>query len=149
MTLSDTWTAAIKGQVTKGRMNADEKPVPRPRKGFASHLERVEIEPEALPDHMGKQKILIEEDVSERLDVVASRFRVIVKPVPRYASDQSCPRSSRLHLNLQGVHLQQKHVRADTLSFFAHICVVLPSHTQVQCQDGVFRHLSTGLIDVC
>ncbi|MBV7522739.1 IS66 family transposase, partial [Ensifer sp. ENS12] len=83
----ETGIAAIKAQVTKGRGNADGKRAPRPRKGFAPHLERVEIviEPEELPEHAGKQKILIGEDVSERLDVVAARFRVIVTRRPKYA----------------------------------------------------------------
>ena len=76
----ETGIAAIKALVTKGRESADSKRAPRPRKGFAPHLERVEvvIEPEELPEHAGKQKILIGEDVSERLDVVAAKFRVIV-----------------------------------------------------------------------
>lgn len=33
----------------------------------------------------GKQKVLIGEDVSERLDVVPAMFRVIVTPRPKYA----------------------------------------------------------------
>lgn len=71
----------------KGRESADSKRAPRPRKGFAPHLERVEvvIEPEELPEHAGKQKILIGEDISERLDVVAAKFRVIVTRRPKYA----------------------------------------------------------------
>ncbi len=61
----ETGIAAIKAQVTKGGANPDGKRAPRPRKGFAPHLERVEvvIEPEELPDHAGKQRILIGEDV--------------------------------------------------------------------------------------
>ena len=45
---------------------------PRPPNGFTPHLERVEvvIEPEELPEHAGRQKVLIGEDVSERLNVV-------------------------------------------------------------------------------
>ncbi len=43
------------------------------------------IEPEELPEHAGKTKILIGEDVSERLDVVAAKFRVIVTRRPKYA----------------------------------------------------------------
>ncbi len=43
------------------------------------------IEPEELPEHAGRQKIRIGKDVSERLDVVAARFRVIVTRRPRYA----------------------------------------------------------------
>jgi transposase len=82
----ETGIAAIKSQVTKGNSNTDGKRAPRPRKGFAPHLERVVvIEPEDLPEHVGKQKILIGEDVSERLDVVPAKFRVIVMRRPKYA----------------------------------------------------------------
>jgi transposase len=72
--------------VNKGAAHAEKRP-PRPRKGFAPHLERVEvvIEPDELPEHVGKQKVLIGEDVSERLDVVPAKFRVIVTRRPKYA----------------------------------------------------------------
>ncbi|TDW16355.1 transposase IS166 family protein [Rhizobium azibense] len=75
----ETGIAAIKAQVNKGRERSEGKRPPRPRKGFAPHLERVEVvlEPEDLPEHVGKQKVLIGEDVSERLDVVPAKFRVI------------------------------------------------------------------------
>lgn len=78
--------AALQAQVGKGR-SADEKRAPRPRKDFAPHLERIEvvIEPEDLPEHEGKQKVLIGEDVSQRLDVVPAKFRVIVTRRPKYA----------------------------------------------------------------
>ncbi len=39
----------------------------------------------SYPENVGKQKILIGEDVSERLDVVAAKFRVIVTRRPKYA----------------------------------------------------------------
>lgn len=80
----ETGIATIKAQVTKGR---GSKRAPRPRKDFAPHLERVEvvIEPEELPEHAGKTKILIGDDVSERLDVVAAKFRAIVTRRPKYA----------------------------------------------------------------
>ncbi|MCC8977189.1 IS66 family transposase, partial [Bradyrhizobium brasilense] len=83
----ETGIAAIKAQVSKGRAQADGKRAPRRRKGFAPHLERIEtvIEPEELAEHAGKQKVLIGEDVSERLDVVPAKFRVIVTRRPRYA----------------------------------------------------------------
>jgi transposase len=45
----------------------------------------VVIEPEDLPEHAGKQKVLIGEDVSERLDVIPAKFRVIVTRRPKYA----------------------------------------------------------------
>ncbi|WP_316399583.1 IS66 family transposase, partial [Bradyrhizobium sp. 33ap4] len=70
-----------------GRAQADGKRAPRRRKGFAPHLERIEtvIEPQELAEHAGKQKVLIGEDVSERLDVVPAKFRVIVTRRPKYA----------------------------------------------------------------
>lgn len=82
-----TGIAAIRAQVNKGRTEADGQRPPRPRKGFAPHLERIEvvIEPDELPEHAGKQKVLIGEDVSERLDVVPAKFRVIVTRRPKYA----------------------------------------------------------------
>jgi transposase len=82
----ETGIAAIRAQVNKGAAHTEKRP-PRPRKGFAPHLERVEvvIEPDELPEHVGKQKVLIGEDVSERLDVVPAKFRVIVTRRPKYA----------------------------------------------------------------
>jgi len=58
-----------------------------PRKGFAPHLERVEqiIEPEVPAGCEGLEQVLSGEDVSERLDVTAARFRVIVTRRPKYA----------------------------------------------------------------
>ncbi len=83
----ETGIAAIRAQVNKSVTHPDGKRPPRPRKGFAPHLERVEvvIEPDELPEHVGKQKVLIGEDVSERLDVVPAKFRVIVTRRPKYA----------------------------------------------------------------
>jgi transposase len=83
----ETGIAAIRAKVNKGAADPDGKRAPRPRKGFAPHLERVEvvIEPDELPEHVGKQKVLIGEDVSERLDVVPAKFRVIVTRRPKYA----------------------------------------------------------------
>jgi len=76
---------AIRPQVSKGRAKADGKCAPRRRKGFAPHLERIEtvIEPEELAEHVGKQKVLIGKDVSERLDVAPAKFCVIVTRLPR------------------------------------------------------------------
>ncbi|MEY9719080.1 transposase [Sinorhizobium fredii] len=83
----ETGIAAIRAQVSKGGERPDGKRPPRPRKGFALHLERVEVvvEPEDRPEHAGKRKVLIGEDVSERLDVVPAKFRVIVTRRPKYA----------------------------------------------------------------
>jgi transposase len=68
---------------------AKDKPkrAPRPRKGFAAHLERIEevIEPEIPAGCEGLEKVLIGEDRSERLDVVPPKFRVIVTRRPKYA----------------------------------------------------------------
>jgi transposase len=68
---------------------AKDKPkrAPRPRKGFAPHLERIEqvIEPEIPPGCEDLEKVLIGEDVSERLDVTAAKFRVLVTRRPKYA----------------------------------------------------------------
>jgi transposase len=82
----ETGIAALRAQIGKGRSSGEKRP-PRPRKGFPPHLERVEvvIEPEDRPEHAGKQKVLIGEDVSERLDVIPAKFRVIVTRRPKYA----------------------------------------------------------------
>lgn len=82
----ETGISALRAQVGKGR-TAAEKRSPRQRKGFPPHLERIEvvIEPEDLPEHAGKQKVLIGEDVSERLDVIPAKFRVIVTRRPKFA----------------------------------------------------------------
>lgn len=82
-----TGLGAIHAELDKRQDPNKTKRAGRPRKGFAPHLERVEIiiEPEDLPENAGKQRILIGEDVSERLDVVAAKFRVIVTRRPKYA----------------------------------------------------------------
>ncbi|WP_028749702.1 IS66 family transposase [Rhizobium mesoamericanum] len=83
----ETGIAAVKALVAKGRRPDTAKRAPRPRKGFPPHLERIDvvIEPDELPEHAGKQKILIGEDTSERLDVIPPKFRVIVTHRPKYA----------------------------------------------------------------
>jgi transposase len=82
----ETGISALRAQVCKGQA-LQEKRAPRPRKGFPPHLERVEvvIEPDDLPEHAGKQKVLIGEDVAERLDVIPAKFRVIITRRPKYA----------------------------------------------------------------
>ena len=66
-----------------------EPRAPRPRKKLPAHLERVEvvIEPEmaACGACGSAARVKIGEDVSERLDVLPARFRVIVTRRPRYA----------------------------------------------------------------
>jgi len=83
----ETGLAAVQAELDKQQGPDKAKRAARPRKGFPAHLERVEIiiEPDDLPENEGKQKILIGEDVSERLDVVAAKFRVIVTRRPKYA----------------------------------------------------------------
>jgi transposase len=82
----ETGIAAIKALVEKGR-NPDAAKRARPRKGFPPHLERIHvvIEPDELPEHAGKQKVLIGEDTTERLDIIPPKFRVIVTHRPKYA----------------------------------------------------------------
>jgi transposase len=83
----ETGVAAIEAQMEKAAGGSKAKRAPRPRKGFAAHLERVEmvIEPETPAGCEGLEKILIGEDVSERLDVTPAKFRVIVTRRPKYA----------------------------------------------------------------
>jgi transposase len=83
----ETGIAAAEAELEQRRGAGHIKRAARPRKGFAGHLERVEIviEPDDLLEHAGKQKILIGEDVSERLDVTPAKFRVIVTRRPKYA----------------------------------------------------------------
>lgn len=65
------------GLEARDRSGAAPRP-PRPRKGFAPHLERIEqiIEPEVPADCVGLEAVSIGEDVSERLDVTPATFRV-------------------------------------------------------------------------
>jgi len=77
-----------KSHPTPARKSGGRRPLP-------AHLERVEevIEPEDQPCSCGAcARVKIGEDVSERLDVVAPKFRVIVTRRPRYAC-QSCRES--------------------------------------------------------
>lgn len=78
-----TGIAALRAQTGQGRGKGETR-APRPREGFAPHLERVEvvIQSEDLPQHAGREKVLIGEDVSEQLDVIPAKFRVIVTPPP-------------------------------------------------------------------
>jgi transposase len=81
----ETGLSAIQSELDHA---AKDKPkrAPRPRKGFAAHLERIEevIEPEIPTGCEGLEKVLIGEDRSERLDVVPPKFRVIVTRRPKY-----------------------------------------------------------------
>jgi transposase len=104
----DTGIAAIEALVAKGRNPAAAKRAPRPRKGFPPHLERVHvvIEPDELPEHAGKLKVLIGEDTSERLDVIPPKFRVIVTHRPKYAfknEDDVIQASAPAHIVESGI----------------------------------------------
>lgn len=78
--------AAIEAELEHTRSDRPRR-APRPRKDFAAHLERVEIviEPETPEGCEGLERVLIGEDVSERLDVTPARFRVLVTRRPKYA----------------------------------------------------------------
>ena len=83
----ETGLAAIQREIDRGAPGDKPKRAPRPRNGFAAHLERIEevIEPEIPAGCEGLEKVLIGEDRSERLDVVPPKFRVIVTRRPKYA----------------------------------------------------------------
>jgi transposase len=82
----ETGVAALEAELASTTKDRPKR-APRPRKGFAPHLERVEqiIEPEVPAGCEDLDKVLIGEDVSERLDVTAAKFRVIVTRRPKYA----------------------------------------------------------------
>src|SRR6187399_602415 len=82
----ETGMAAIEAELESAVQDKPER-APRPRKGFAAHLERVEvvIEPEIPAGCEGLEKVLIGEDMSERLDMMPAKFRVIVTRRPKYA----------------------------------------------------------------
>jgi transposase len=81
----ETGVAALEAEREKAT-GRPTKRAPRPRKGFAAHLERVEvvIEPDDAPGCEGLERIRIGEDVCERLDVTPAKFRVIVTRRPKY-----------------------------------------------------------------
>jgi transposase len=83
----ETGLSAIRSELAKARGRKSASRSSRPRKGFAPHLERVEvvIEPEEQAGMEGVAKVRIGEDVSERLDVTPAQFRVIVTRRPKYA----------------------------------------------------------------
>jgi transposase len=83
----ETGVSAVEAELAKAGGKDMPKRVPRPRKEFGAHLERVEIviEPEVPAGCEGLEKVLIGEDVSKRLDVTPAKFRVIVTRRPKYA----------------------------------------------------------------
>src|SRR4249920_58196 len=78
--------AAIEAELESTTQDKPKR-APRSRKGFASDLERIEqvIEPEVPAGCEDLEKVLIGEDMSERLDVTAAKFRVLVTRRPKYA----------------------------------------------------------------
>jgi transposase len=82
-----TGVAAVEAELAKAAGTDRTKRAPRPPKELGAHLERVEIviEPEVPPGCEGLEKVLIGENVSERLDVTPAKFRVIVTRRPKYA----------------------------------------------------------------
>ncbi|EIM26209.1 IS66 family transposase [Microvirga lotononidis] len=82
----ETGVAALEVERDEILGRSSTKRPPRPRKGFAAHLERVEvvIEPDDPAGCEGLERIRIGEDVCERLDVTPAQFRVIVTRRPKY-----------------------------------------------------------------
>lgn len=74
-------------------ISSREKPKPRRtnRRSLPKHLPRVEevIEPNSIVCYCGCERHIIGEDVSERLDIVPSQFRVLVTRRSKYAC-RSC-----------------------------------------------------------
>jgi transposase len=83
----ETGLSEIEAGLDKLKGKAGTVRAPRPRKGFAAHLERIEVvvEPEDPPGCEGLEKVRIGEDSSERLDVIPVKFRVIRTIRPKYA----------------------------------------------------------------
>ena len=86
--------AAIEAEL-ESAVQDKPKRAPRPRKGFAAHLERVEIviEPEVPAGCEGLEKVLIGEDVSERLDVMPTKFQTVYLNFKVADRPTSSPRS--------------------------------------------------------
>lgn len=83
---AETGLGAVEAELDRGPPKRER--APRQRKAFPAHLERVEVvvEPETAACACGAcERVKIGEDVSERLDVVPARFRVIVTRRPKYA----------------------------------------------------------------
>jgi transposase len=81
-------TALGEIEVKLDRLEPKNKKKPGGRRPLPAHLERVEeiIEPEETICACGTcARVKIGEDISERLDVIAPKFRVIVTSRPRYA----------------------------------------------------------------
>lgn len=92
----ETGIAAIRTQVIRGAAYPHGKRPPRPRKGFAPHLERVEvvIERDELPEHAGKQKVAQELCRIEEPSTQVSRTLV---PMIRFGRPRRLPQTPRPH----------------------------------------------------
>ncbi|MEF2074791.1 IS66 family transposase [Consotaella aegiceratis] len=136
----ETGLSAIKAELDKAKGKAAGPRPARPRKGFAAHLERIEvvIEPEDPPGCEELEKVRIGEDVCERLDVVPAKFQVIVTRRPKYAwrgRDGVVQAPAPAHLIEAGI---------PTEALLAHIAVAkyadgLPLYRQeaIYARDGV------------
>src|SRR6201981_3400971 len=82
----ETGVAAIDAELETAAKDKLKR-APRPRKGFAPQLERIEqvIEPEVPPGCEDLEKVLIGEDVSERLDMTAATVRGVGTRRPKSA----------------------------------------------------------------
>lgn len=81
----ETGLGAVEARLDAATSAPSRDRPPRPRKRLPERLERIEvvIEPEAVSCACGcEARVKIGEDVSERLDVVPARFRVIVTRRP-------------------------------------------------------------------
>ncbi len=139
----ETGLADIQSGLEKARGPSEPKRAPRPRKGFAAHLERVEIviEPEVPAGCKAEDKILIGEDVSERLDVTPAKFRVIVTRRPKYAY-RLTDGEDRIVQALAPNHIVEAGIPTEAL--LAHVAVSkyadgLPLYRQetIYARDGV------------
>ncbi|RUX26313.1 IS66 family transposase, partial [Mesorhizobium sp. M4A.F.Ca.ET.050.02.1.1] len=86
-----TGLGAIEAELEAAKPTSQQRRQARPRKAFPAHLERVEIviEPETVACACGGcQPVRIGEDISERLDVMPAKFRVIVTRRPKYGCAQ-------------------------------------------------------------
>lgn len=86
-----TGLGAIEAELEAAKPTSQQRRQARPRKALPAHLERVEIviEPGTVACACGGcQPVRIGEDVSERLDVMPAKFRVIVTRRPKYGCAQ-------------------------------------------------------------
>ena len=77
----ETGVAALEAELERASKDKPKR-TPWPRKGFGAHLERIRqiIEPQSPAGCEDLDNILIGEDVSERLDVTSTKFRMTRRP---------------------------------------------------------------------